>query len=170
MIKTHVLYPPFIIFILSIWKMIYLLLFKVIQSMILMEKKRIINVLQSLELSKQNTDFVYFCKKKLCVHSNFFIYLFFFWERESIILILFFYVCHIYHNFILFFPLTNVTRAYNCCSWHMQIRVVCPWKLNQSYRRIHALILKSLKENVDIRETIIILRNLLGLIKMATNG
>lgn len=27
--------------------------------------------------SKQNTDFVYFCKKKLCVHSNFFIYLFF---------------------------------------------------------------------------------------------
>lgn len=54
--------------------------------------------------SKQNTDFVYFCKKKLCVHSNFFIY-FFFFERESVILILFsFYVCHIYHNFILFFP------------------------------------------------------------------
>lgn len=119
--------------------------------------------------SKQNTDFVYFCKKKLCVHSNFFIY-FFFWERESIILILFFmYVTYIIILFC-FFRLTNVTRAYNCCSWHMQIRVVCPWKLNQSYRRIHALILKSLKENVDIRETIIILRNLLGLIKMATNG
>lgn len=31
--------------------------------------------------SKQNTDFVYFCKKKLCVHSNFFIY--FFFEREG---------------------------------------------------------------------------------------
>lgn len=117
--------------------------------------------------SKQNTDFVYFCKKKLCVHSNFFLY---FFERESSILILFFYVCHIYHNSISSWQLTNATRAYNCCSWHMQIRVVCPWKLNQSYRRIHALILKSLKENVDIRETIIILRNLLGLIKMATNG
>lgn len=102
LIKTHVLYPPFIIFILSIWEMIYLLLFKVIQSMILMEKKRIINVLQSLEVNKILTSFT-FVKKKLCVHSNFFIY-FFFWERESIILILFFYVCHIYHNFILFFP------------------------------------------------------------------
>lgn len=60
------------------------------------------SVLQSLEVNKILTSFT-FVKKKLCVHSNFFIY-FFFWERESIILILFFYVCHIYHNFILFFP------------------------------------------------------------------
>lgn len=170
MIKTHVLYPPFIIFILSIWEMIYLLLFKVIQSMILMEKKRIINVLQRLEVNKILPSFTFV--KKIIRTFNFFYYYFFFWERVDYLNSFFMYVTYI---IIFFFSisswrLTNVTRAYNCCSWHMQIRVVCPWKSNQSYRRIHALILKSLKENVDIRETIIILRNLLGLIKMATNG
>lgn len=41
--------------------------------------------------SKQILTSFTFVKKKLCVHSNFFIY-FFFFERESIILILFFFM------------------------------------------------------------------------------
>lgn len=90
LIKTHVLYPPFIIFILSIWEMIYLLLFKVIQSMILMEKKRIINVLQSLEVNKILTSFTFVKKNYAYIQISLFI--FFFWERESIILILFFFM------------------------------------------------------------------------------
>lgn len=82
--------------------MIYLLLFKVIQSMILMEKKRIINVLQSLEVNKILTSFTFVKKNDAYIQISLFI---FFFLRERVdYLNSFFYVCHIYHNFILFFP------------------------------------------------------------------
>lgn len=64
--------------------------------------KRIINVLQSLEVNKILPSFTFV--KKIIRTFKFFLFLYnFFFERESIILILF-YVCHIYNNFILFFP------------------------------------------------------------------
>lgn len=104
LIKTHVLYPPFIIFISSIWEMIYLLLFKVIQSMILMEKKRIIglNVLQSLEVNKILPSFTFV--KKLYVHSNFlnFFIIFFFFERVHYFNSFFMYVTYIIILFCFF--------------------------------------------------------------------
>lgn len=102
LIKTHVLYPPFIIFISSIWEMIYLLLFKVIQSMILMEKKRIINVLQSLEVNKVLPSFTFV--KKLYVHSNFFYFfiIIFFFERVHYLNSFFMYVTYIIILFCFF--------------------------------------------------------------------
>lgn len=67
----------------------YSKLFKVIQSMILMEKKRIINVLQSLEVNKILTSFTFVKKNYAYIQISFFL---FFFERESIILILFFFM------------------------------------------------------------------------------
>lgn len=99
LIKTHVLYPPFIIFILSIWEMMYLLLFKVIQSMILMEKKRIINVLQSLEVNKILTSFT-FVKKKI-MRTFKFLYLFFF-LRERVDYLNSFFFMYVTYIIILF--------------------------------------------------------------------
>lgn len=98
LIETHVLYPPFIIFILSIWEMIYLLLFKVIQSMILMEKKRIINVLQSLEVNKILTSFTFVKKNYAYIQISLFI----FFLRERVDYLNSFFFMYVTYIIILF--------------------------------------------------------------------